>query len=173
MCWLVFGVRFTPRVTAVARTRPRSFCQKCRWQVTPKHAYSVDPTKSEWADYTTVLAWCGNLLGKRLTRNSSRKAQPQPSQLGEPLWTDPGVKSGISVRKLISTKKKKKFGWWRYKVRLFILSWSVLSPSPSFEYIIELLNTCHIIYCTTLLFYFLKAFDICLITTLEWLHFFS
>ena len=42
---------FQPRVTAVARKRPRSFCQKCRWQVTPKHAYVLDPTKSEWADY--------------------------------------------------------------------------------------------------------------------------
>ena len=27
----------------------------------------------------------------------------QSSQLAEPLWTDPGVKSGISVRELIST----------------------------------------------------------------------
>ena len=33
---------------------------------------------------------------------------PQSSQLAEPLWTDPGVKIGISVRELISTKKKKK-----------------------------------------------------------------
>ena len=30
------------------------------------------------------------------------------SQLAEPLWTDPGLKSGISVRQLISTLKKKK-----------------------------------------------------------------
>ena len=29
---------FHPRVTAVARKRPWSVCQKCRWQVTPKHA---------------------------------------------------------------------------------------------------------------------------------------
>ena len=29
--------------------------------------------------------------------------QPQSPQLAEPLWTDPGLKSGISVRKLIST----------------------------------------------------------------------
>ena len=41
---------FHPRVTAVARKRPRSFCQKCRWQVIPEHAYIPDPTKSEWAD---------------------------------------------------------------------------------------------------------------------------
>ena len=47
---------FHPRVTAVARKTPRSVCQKCRWQVTPKHAYSLDPTKSEWADYAAVQA---------------------------------------------------------------------------------------------------------------------
>ena len=29
-----FGIRSTPGVTAVARKRSRSFCQKCRWQVT-------------------------------------------------------------------------------------------------------------------------------------------
>ena len=33
---------------------------------------------------------------------------PQSSQLAEPLWTDPGLKSGVSVRELISTSKKKK-----------------------------------------------------------------
>ena len=31
-------------------------CQKCRWQVTPKHAYTFDPTKSAWADYAPVQA---------------------------------------------------------------------------------------------------------------------
>ena len=40
VCWLFFNVfircPFHPRVTAVARKRPRSFCQKWRWQVTPK-----------------------------------------------------------------------------------------------------------------------------------------
>ena len=30
------------------------------------------------------------------------------SQPAEPLWTDPGLKSGISVRELISTLKRKK-----------------------------------------------------------------
>ena len=47
---------FHPLVTAVARKRLRSFCQKCRWQVTPKHAYTFDPTKLEWADYAAVQA---------------------------------------------------------------------------------------------------------------------
>ena len=43
----------------------------------------------------------------KLTRNSSGNTQLQSSQLAEPLWTNPGVKSGISVRKLISDEKKR------------------------------------------------------------------
>ena len=99
---------FHPRVTAVARKRPRSFCQKCRWQARPKHAYTLDPTKSEWADYAAVQAECGNLSENELTRNSSGNTRSQSSQLAEPLWTDPVLKSGISVRELIPTLKKKR-----------------------------------------------------------------
>ena len=40
-------------------------------------------------------------------RNSSGNTQPQSSQLADPLWTDPGLMSGISVRDLTSLKKKK------------------------------------------------------------------
>ena len=40
LCWLLFRYLFHPRVTAVARKRSRSFCQKCRWQVTAKHTYT-------------------------------------------------------------------------------------------------------------------------------------
>ena len=39
--WLLFGYPFHRRVTAVARKRSRSFCQKCRWQVTTKHAHTL------------------------------------------------------------------------------------------------------------------------------------
>ena len=45
---------FHPRAPAVAHKRPGSFCQKCRWQVTCKHAYTLDPTKSEWVDYAAI-----------------------------------------------------------------------------------------------------------------------
>ena len=38
----------------------------------------------------------------------SGNIRPQSSQLGEPRWTDPGIKSEISARELISTSKKKK-----------------------------------------------------------------
>ena len=50
----------------------------------------------------------GTLSGNELTRNSSGNTRSQSSQLAEPLWTNPGVKSEISVRKLISTLKKQK-----------------------------------------------------------------
>ena len=48
--------------------------------------------------------------GDELTRNSSRNTRPQSSQLAQLLWTDPGLKSGIGVRELISTLKKKSAG---------------------------------------------------------------
>ena len=41
LCWLLFRYPFHRRVTAVARKRPRSFCQKCRWQVTAKQGYTL------------------------------------------------------------------------------------------------------------------------------------
>ena len=81
---------------------------KCRWQVPPKQTYTPDPVKSDWADHAAVQAKCGNLSGKELTRNLSGNILPQSSQLTEPLSTDPGIKSEISVRELISTSKKKK-----------------------------------------------------------------
>ena len=37
----LISVSVHPRVTAVARKRSRSFCQKCRWQVTAKNAYTL------------------------------------------------------------------------------------------------------------------------------------
>ena len=84
---------FHPCVTAVVCKRPRSFCQKCRWKVTPKHAYTLDPTKLEWVDYVAVQAQCGSLSGNELTCSLSGNIWPQSSQLAEPLWTDPGIKS--------------------------------------------------------------------------------
>ena len=93
---------FHPSVTAVARKRPRSFGKKkCRWQVTPKHAYNLDPTKSEWAVYAAVQARSGNLSVNELIRNSSGNTWSQSSQLTQPMWTDPGLKSGVSVRGLM------------------------------------------------------------------------
>ena len=41
LCWLLFRYPFHPRVIAVARKRSRSICQRCRWKVTAKHAYTL------------------------------------------------------------------------------------------------------------------------------------
>ena len=96
------SVSVLPCVTAMARKRPRSFCQKCRWQIN-LNTHTPDPRKSEWAEYAAVQAECGNLSGNELTRNSSGNTWSQSSQLAEPLRTDPGLKKGISVHELIST----------------------------------------------------------------------
>ena len=95
-----------PCVIAVACKIPWSFCQRGRWQVIPKHAYTLDPTMSEWADYATVQAYFGNLSRKALIHNLSGNIQPQSSQLAELPCSDPGIKSGNSVCKLIFTSKK-------------------------------------------------------------------
>ena len=47
-------------------------------------------------------------IRKRAHTQLVTKTRSQSSQLAEPLWADPGRKSGISLRELISTKKKKK-----------------------------------------------------------------
>ena len=41
LCWLLFRYPFHPSVTTVARKKSRSFCQKSRWQVAAKHAYTL------------------------------------------------------------------------------------------------------------------------------------
>ena len=51
----------------------------------------------------------GTYRGNGLTRNSSRNARPQSSQLAKPLWTDPGIKNAIDVRELMSINSKEKF----------------------------------------------------------------
>ena len=54
----------------------------------------------------------GNYQGNELTCNLSENTRPQSSQLADPLWTDSGIMSGISVRELISTLKKEKSAGW-------------------------------------------------------------
>ena len=72
-------------VTKVACKRPQPFCQKCRCQVTPKHACVLDPTKLELVDcavHYPGIVWEPN-QGNELTCNSSGNTQPQSPQLAE------------------------------------------------------------------------------------------
>ena len=70
------------------------------------HLNSYTPlTHRNWSALTLLLS--RYLSGNELTDNLSGNILPQSSQHSEPLWTDPAIDSGISVRKLISTLKKK------------------------------------------------------------------
>ena len=59
LCWLLFQYPFHPRVTAVAHKRSQSFCQKCRWQVTAEHPYTL-LCGFEWSDTVNwcMVEWC-------------------------------------------------------------------------------------------------------------------
>ena len=101
---------FHPRVTAVARKELQSFCQKCRWQVIYLNTHTP-LTQRSWSGLSMPL--CRYSVGtypetSSHVRNLLGNIRPQSCQLAEPLWTDPGIKRGISVRELISTSKKKK-----------------------------------------------------------------
>ena len=62
--------------------------------------------KLEWADYASIQAQWEPIL-KRAHTQLVREHSATVVSLAEPLWTDSGVKGGISVREQISTSKKK------------------------------------------------------------------
>ena len=84
-------------ITAEARKRSRSVCQKCKWQVTPKHASTIDPTKSELAENAVQESvW-------ELIRETSLHATRQGTLVHSPL-------SSLSHCGLITKK-------WNWNVR--------------------------------------------------------
>ena len=105
VCWLVLDVCSAPELL---QWHVKKSGHSAKSEDGMLHWYTLDPTKSGWADYAAVQAQCGNQLGNELTCNLTGNIQPQSSQVTELLWTDPGLKSGIRVCELISTLKKKK-----------------------------------------------------------------
>ena len=71
---VLFWYPFHPCVTEVAHKRSWSFCQKCRWQVTAKHAYTLRRLFHEvtWS----VVVWCT----QDLRRDSCSFMWHQPCQ---------------------------------------------------------------------------------------------
>ena len=64
-------------------------------------------TQTDQSGLTMLSRHCvGTYQGNELTHNWSGNAQPKSSQFAEPLWTDPGLKCGISLHELISALKK-------------------------------------------------------------------
>ena len=81
-------------------------------------------TQQSRSGLTMPLSWHSRKLsGNELLCNLSGNLRPQSFQIREPLWTDPSLKSEISVLELISTlkkkKKKKKKRRWRMNGRTF------------------------------------------------------
>ena len=108
VCWLLFGVR--------------SISVLPQWHVkVPGHSAK---SAGDWLHVKTHIPWTqrsrgglttplfGHNVGRYPETSShttlSGNIRPQSSQLAEPLWTDPSIKSGISVRELIFKSKKKK-----------------------------------------------------------------
>ena len=97
MCWLLFDVRFTPVLP--------------QWHLKASgHSVKNAGGRLHLNTHTPLIQ--RNRRGltmplSRVTRDLSGISRPQSSQFAEPLWTDPGLNSGISVRELISTLKKR------------------------------------------------------------------
>ena len=93
LCRLLSGVVFTAVLPHGHVRRPWPLCQKCRWQVTAIHAYTLNPMKSECADYVCSPDSVGTYQGNELTCVEGTP-RPQLSLLAEPLWTGSRLKSG-------------------------------------------------------------------------------
>ena len=83
LCWLLFRYPFHPRVTTVARKKSRSFCQKCRWQVTAKtrihltYVAFIEPCFGIGHNLSLIIYVKWHL--KTLSINSSTSCEFQPS----------------------------------------------------------------------------------------------
>ena len=73
-------------------------CHRCLFQI----------PETQWSQSGLTMPLSRHSVGtyQKRSSHSSGNTQWQSSQVAEPLWTDPGLKSGISVRELISTLKK-------------------------------------------------------------------
>ena len=95
VCRLLFSA-FHPRVIAVERKRPRSFCQRCRWRL---HLNTHTPLIQQSRSGLTMPLF-KHSVGTYPETNSCATHHGtlgQSSKLAEPLWTAPGLRSGIGV----------------------------------------------------------------------------
>ena len=99
---------FHPRVTAVTVKHPGNFTKSAGdWLHLNTYTPSTERSRS---GLTMPLSRYSVEIYQATNSHATRQgnSRPQSSQLAEPLWTDPGLKSEISVRELISIQKKKK-----------------------------------------------------------------
>ena len=93
------------RVTAVTRKRPGHSAKSAGGRL---HLNTRAPLTHQSRSGLTELSrhGVGTYQKNELARNWPGNTHPQSPQLDEPLWTDPGLKSGIGALELISTLKK-------------------------------------------------------------------
>ena len=74
LCWLLFRYPFHPRVTTAARKKSRSFCQKCRWHVTAKHAYTlrIEPCFGIGHNLSLICQMTSEDIKHQLNNNNTR-----------------------------------------------------------------------------------------------------
>ena len=108
MCWLLFVVRSTSVLPQWHVKDPGHSAESAGGRLhLNTHTPLIQRSRS---GLTMPLSRhsVGTYPYNELTRNLSGNIRPQSSQLAEPLWTDSGLKSGISVREGISTYKQTK-----------------------------------------------------------------
>ena len=100
------------------KSDPSLVCCFCLWQKDRKNWYHINVNISNvqkvamaliaWIQHVWhVLSWRQSVstrLWDNVNKSDLAFYRPQRSQLVEPLWTDPGIKSGTNVRELISLK---------------------------------------------------------------------
>ena len=91
------------------------------------HAWIFVWLVQDCTDNAAIQALCGNLSRNEFTCNLSGNILPQSSQLARPLQTDPGIRSGINARELISTSWGRGGGWWAQAGN----EWSNILPTSS------------------------------------------
>ena len=111
LCWPLFSVHSTPLLPQWHIKDPSHSAKSAggRLQIIT-HTFL---TQQSWSGLTALFRrnfWTSQ--GNELTCNLLGNTHPQLSQLAEPLWTDPGIKSGISMCKIISTSKQQQKRRW-------------------------------------------------------------
>ena len=103
VCWLLFGVRSTSMLRQWHVKDPGRSAKSAggRLQVNTHTTLTQRSRSIGWLCHCPGIVW--EPIRKRAHSQSSGNTRSQSSQFAEPLWTDPDLKSGISVSDLIST----------------------------------------------------------------------
>ena len=109
LCWLLFGIRCNPVLPQWhIKNSGHSAKSACGRLYLNMH---TPWTQWRWSGLTMPLrrhsVGTYQKMSSHTTCQGTTYSRPQLSQLAEPLWTGPGLKSGISVCDLLPKKTKK------------------------------------------------------------------